>query len=253
MKLFRLFQKATILSLCIPFSFAAQAEERINPFPEKMGEAIAFYASFDNDTTDADLSPAQNQDTGIPREGSTFVEGVYGKAFLPEGKRVPTYSRSGLSFETPGAALIWVSPRAWDRGEPEQYVFFLRMLGTRGQLMLAKSNQQGATDRLYAYAQGGGLPEGSSVTAGNTSNWVDDEWHLLAVNWGVDSIEFSVDGENSNFMNVPDLKDFGEIVHISVGNGESKIRQVAYDELMTFNRPLTQEEILEIYAQGAAQ
>jgi len=246
---------AALGGLLLTLAMPLMASDSANPALSSLGTSILFHASFDNESTDADLSPGTPTDTGQEKELNRFVDGVYGKAFFPKGRRSPLYSlrKTGLALGVPGAALIWVSPQEWQRDLPEEYVFFLRLGASDGQLLLAKSNQQGRTDRLYAFAKGAGDERGDSVSAGDTSHWQDDEWHLLAVNWATDWIAISVDGGPFTQLSVPKLASFGELEWISIGNGEVPGRRVAYDEVILLDRPLEQEEVEALFQAGGAR
>lgn len=240
-----------LASLVILPAGMARAEDKPNPAPERFQEALVFYLSFDGESTAPDLSAVNiRDDSATPEaEEAVFAPGVFGKAYLPSGKRTPSYnmSASGISFERPGSAAFWVSPKAWDRGEPESYCFFLTVHAQRGQVMAAKSNQQGNSDFLYAHAQRG-QGKGDSARAGSTQSWNDDEWHLLVLNWGTDSLSFSVDGRDFVHLSVPDLKEYGEWQRLFLPSLSS--RNVAMDEVMVFDRPLELEEITQLYTEG---
>lgn len=230
------------------------AAEKGNPVPNEMQGSILFYVSFDQETTAADLSNGDGKDSDANiKEPTTFIPGVYGKAYLPSGKRRPIYGfkDSGITFEKPGSIALWVSPHQWDRDQAESYNFFLVIASEAGQVMIAKTNQQGRGDRLYAHASGGGNSKGTSASCGNTSDWQEGEWHLFVLNWGVDSLEISVDGKDPNRLNVPELKNYGGWVRATL-TGYSASRNVALDELMIFDRPLSSQEVSKIYENGIA-
>jgi len=246
---------ASLLRVGISFlllSASALASGDSNPAVETLGDSLLFHVSFDHETINADLSPAAPEDQSPDgNKGCRFINGVYGQAFFPAEKRIPRYilKKSGIAIGNPGAVLVWVSPQDWDRSQPESYVFFLRINAAQGQLMLAKSNLQGRSDRLYAFAKGGG-DKGVSIGSGSTSGWSDGEWHLLAVNWGADWVAISVDGSPFSQKEVPELKNFGEIEWILLGNGNGGSRNIAYDEVMILDRSLSHEEVDQLYQSG---
>jgi len=247
----RLFSMVFSVIALAPFE-GLWAEGEANPQVEKLGSAVLLYVNFDNETTDAEMATVEGKDQAPLKGNHKFVKGVYGKGFVPGEKGLPQYvlKESGITFGNPGGAFIWVSPQGWDREKPEEYVFFLRFNAENGQIILAKSNMQGRSDRLYVYAKGGNSEKGASVSAGSTEEWLNDEWHLLAVNWGSDWVAISVDGKEFVQLEVPELQNYGALERVILGSVPVPHRAVVYDEFVLLSRPLSNDEILEIYNSG---
>jgi hypothetical protein len=101
-------------------------------------------------------------------------------------------------------------------------------------------------EKIYAYAKADG--KSIVLAAGNSLGWKNDQWHLLVVSWRPDSIDFSIDG------NPVKNQHFASWATASGKPGTLRITQASpaqpwlTDEVIVLNRPLTQEEIEEMWS-----
>lgn len=234
-----------------PVTSAAPAP---NPALAKFGEAITFYASFDQSAT-ADLSNGDGQSVDVASP-IKLQPGLRGQAFLAGqgGQRFFYQNKDNLDLTKPGAVAVWISPQQWQR-DPEKIPTFPIFSATGyGQwLLLARMGNKVNEEVLYAYNKAG--DNEVTVTSGNSLNWKDGEWHLLVCNWRDDSIAFSLDGAAPHRVSAPwRAQATGEPGKFYVGTENNYsdptiLQRYLVDELMVFNRPLTTDEIIWLYTQ----
>ena len=237
---------------------AAAAGLPLNPVLEKFSDSIKFYLSFNHLPLMATLSTGAGAPASV-RGPTTLKPGLYGRALLVAPKTTITYHAQGnVNLSQPGAMAVWVSPYRWQHLKKHVPFLFFLMISDHGRiLVLARMGAAPNHQVLYAYAGVGNKVFSDVIYSASSLHWKTGQWHLLAVNWGADSIAFSVDGKTWQKMNVA-------ATGFARAKGTPGVLQVApfgcpvqqqclLDELLVFNRPLSVKEIKWIYHQGREQ
>jgi hypothetical protein len=218
-----------------------------NPALDKFGADITFYASFDH-VASADLS---NGD-GAARDPKAEIElkpGLWGQAFLSGQKNSVYNAAQNIDLSKPGAIAVWISPFEWKRDPAKiPYLFFLNIIDHGRQLMLARMGDPRNKEAIYAYGKAGNT--GKSVKAGNSLQWKNGEWHLLAANWRGSDFEFSLDGGALQRQDMPAFENAsGKPGQIFAGSKGDPDQQYLMDELMVLDRPFSPDEIQWMWRQ----
>ena len=171
-----------------------------------------------------------------------YVPGKAGKA-LADGTVV--FPGEGNLDGRAGAAALWVEMSRSGLTPKDEGAFSPLALELQESAYRICKMHDGS---LFSYFQEGGGGPGKITKTVHTwvssKNWKKGEWHLLALAWSPGSIRMSVDGRpfvaNNTMPGIADKA--ARITVIAAAPQEAKVA-VAIDELMIFNRPLSNDEI----------
>jgi hypothetical protein len=184
--------------------------------------------------------PMAAQATKIPGVG--FGEGIIGKGVvvgnLP-GYEVPvlTYSPKRNLFSYSGMICFWMRPVDWDSADGSSHVLF--QVTGRDEYVVMEKIETGKTILTLKigdkeYEMGMWKPV-----------WKAGEWHHIAIGWQVGVAQLYVDGELKDLVMGSGVQFPRRMEHFSLGwSGESS---TAFDELVIFTRPLSEEELRLVY------
>ena len=215
----------------------------------KFDRNLTFYAAFDG-TPNASMSNGSYEPTA--QKDIKYSPGKSGEA-LSNGTAVFPGQENLDSLA--GTAILWVEIyRPAQVAEDEGY-FFPLMMGINddakksyGTFIIGKMHNS----LIYSYFQEGAGGPGNITKLVHpyvgSLGWKKGEWHLLAFAWKPGCIQLSIDGQpfvkNSTMPPIA-----GKATHITVTalSPEEAKAAVAVDEVMVFNRPLSDEEISWIW------
>ncbi len=152
-----------------------------------------------------------------------------------------------------GTAILWVEIYRTNPSAKNETAFFpldIRIYDDKrksaAMFRIGKMDSKNNA-RIYSYFQEGGGGVGCTVRTvycGNSLNWEKSKWHLLAFAWNPGCIQMSLDGQpfvKDNAMPLISGKAV-QIIIAAVSPQKAKAA-VSVDEVMVFNRPLSDDEI----------
>lgn len=224
-------------AISVPLS----GSDAVDKVVKKFGNDLLFYAGFDGNT---DASVAAGKTEAVLKKDPEFASGKIGEC-LSSG--MVRFDGSLNLTSTAGSIAFWMqlSRPAGRMSKEEGYSTPLIATISEGELIVAKMDY--ANNALaYCYLQGN--PAGTIIATGpKTNSWKKGQWHLMVIAWKPGSLQISVDGasfiSNTKF---PTLS-ADDPSRIDISAGTDKNCYVLVDELMTFNRPLTDEEVTFIW------
>jgi len=229
-------------------AFAADA---VNPAIERFNLAITFYASFDGHG-EADMSIGDGKPYGNAQD-LQYAKGIYGQALAVRNNTLIYHATDNIDLSKSGSLIMWISPADdWTDADAPVQLGFATIHHQGETLLLArqggKSNRQ-ALMAIFA-PKLMDIQTRALTKNGNTTSWKKGEWHLLVVNWSKDSVELSVDG--NTFIKVtstsPAIPSDDKRTDISVAGNSTEKSPYLIDELMILNRPLTNDEVSELFS-----
>lgn len=252
-------RRAGLLAMALAVHLGAQsplseAGPNDRPVQKRFNWAITFYLSFDK-TPRADLAGGSPDPLSVAGDAQ-FHPGLHGRAMaLTDATKPGTYVVVGyptldnVDVTKPGSLAVWLRPHHWDRGVKAEYFWPVKIMSSGVQLMFGRMGGQ-PNEPIYLWAKVGDTKD-VCLIAGDTRDWKEGEWHLWVMNWRSQSIEFSVDGGPCQRQDLPaKINAEGDRTgQIYLGQGGASCRYLL-DELMVLDRPLANEEIQRIYAEG---
>lgn len=249
--------------MCLVFSRPAWAEP---PDPASavppgsaatfLGDWICFYAGFDQATVHPDLA-AGDAEPRLLYGSLQFEAGILGHSLRvgAGGAEVGFATPRNLELAKPGALSMWVMPRTWkDTGSA--YLPLIRIFGA-GQAVFVierdvRSAGEGERDRIITGPSG--LSGGRQVLMFRPlpGRWRNGEWHLLALDWDAMGFALSIDGAPF----VREAAPGGTLPHTFQANaspqgfviGNRGQEATLMDELVVYQRPLTDEEAVQLFS-----
>ncbi len=222
----------------------------LSPVLLRFSDNITFYHNLDNGTV-ANMAGVESKPFGV--EGKTSFETTEeGKDSL-SGGALKFHAEGNLDLVRQGTLIFWIRPFKWVRSDNEPNFYPLFVYARNGYIMLGRQGkivEKGVAKRhdmifLYAYGKGNKII-GRVLYHGATTAW-KDEWHMIALTWQTGRIGISIDGSPASTtileheMGEASWFQFGSAYPLAEGS------RILMDELMIFNRNLTDEEIDWIY------
>jgi hypothetical protein len=228
---------------------AADAPFERNSVIGQLNTAITFYASFDGQPI-ADMSVGRGAPTGN-LNALEWIGGKRHRALRAKSNAIIYEAAGNINFENAGALAVWVAlGERVDSAAPVQLGFAtIRHRGSS--LALARQGGIKNGESLMAIV-GSNINTSTTralVLSGSSKTWQPGEWHLLAMNWGSDYVELSLDGElfKRTTVNFPLFHHTDENGVMNFAGNGGAASPYDFDELFIFNRPLTAAEAALIY------
>lgn len=216
-----------------------------NPAIRRFDSAITFYLNFTNPAMGALMSAGAGLPVGINGKVE-LMRGIDGQALLLKNrpgqtwKKIIYQARGNLNLAKPGALAVWVMDYHWTK--PGLWHYFLTGRDGGRFFMLAPT---------AVYMQGAG-PKGANVVADWGMHWKTGQWHLLVLNWRMQSFALSLDGKPWGSTYEASLAGAkGPPGNLCIVRG-SPAEKCAISDLMIFNRNLSMDEIRWLYHCGMA-
>ncbi len=221
---------------------AGNSEARRDDFLRRFSAELLFYADFE----EADALAAAGAEKPVRQSDDVqFGPGYYGQG-LKNGKI--RYTAENNLDPSAGAVLFWMRVERPDgKVDPKEPNFWpLYIEFAQGQLLAGKMDAYNGAP-IYAYLQGHpAVPLVLVNTYKSTKAWKSDDWHLIVVCWQPGELKLSLDGQPFiKDVKAPPLTGVPAAIEIRAANLPSF--QVAVDELIILNRPLTDKELEDIW------
>ncbi|HJN13993.1 MAG TPA: DUF6067 family protein, partial [Armatimonadota bacterium] len=227
---------------------------------DRIKQSLTFHASFDEGADAAFAKGEAAVALTVPDGGELgFVEGLAGQALLSGRERASVqYENEGNFNATEGTLSMWVRPDAWkpdDQGD-FSHAFFVNGRPTDGYfgVQMARFNLNHPHLQCYMIQYPYRQPAHISVT-GEVRIWKPDEWHWIVMTWRADELTLYVDGleKGRRALDPPLSARDVTRTHFSVGRAGGE-DQTAIDEVMLFDRCLTQPELRvgKLFCQSSA-
>ncbi|MCC6581688.1 MAG: LamG domain-containing protein [Phycisphaeraceae bacterium] len=226
---------------------------------------VLFYAPFDG-TTQATIAKGGGEIT-VPTT-ATFVEGREGQAVLVGGKGSElTYPTPGNLNPDSGALSMWIKPVGW--GKDDTFIrFYFRLHDDRE----AGKNDSGSFLWLYkffayqanwlvqldSYRRSFHLVRPASSDGGGKVKFVlaDGQWGHLLATWSGSQMALYANGQLVGTAYVPTPNLVNQAQKFFVIGGQNRkdegTQDLAIDDVMILNRPVTPGEAKAIYEKGLA-
>ncbi|MBR2723730.1 MAG: hypothetical protein IKB77_05290 [Lentisphaeria bacterium] len=241
--------KKTILFLLLAVSFILAAEEQIY-YPE-FEDSVSFYASFDRQTPNADMSRGEEKPANIIGK-LNFTDGIRGKAMLcgKDGARVRYLRRDNITFNRPGTLVFFYKGINWHT-PLKQGLFLTGIESSKGFFGLQIPAWTPTTCPCkmplhVMFLYGKKIPR-KTISAPISDGKGCDKWHMLAFSWSPGQLRVNADNRPGKTFNIAfDMTDADFPLNVfSIG---SHIHwQYLLDEFTVYNRRLSDSEILQIY------
>lgn len=255
-----------------PLCLAADAPLRqddaapaVNPGIERVNAAVVFYVSFEHGA-DADMALGDAKCIAgekLPR----FAEGRFGRALLlgSGAGNLKYQGKANLDFQHPGAFSFWIAPKRWIRREESSFRPLLRFITIpgrkRGSFIVQRQGFKPPRDDLL-WAGFAAFPEKVDhvwCADYGTLKWKDGEWHFIAVNWDRRGLELSVDGTpfrrkdlpvpmDQEYLFAQEEESIFSLGYARASGGGEDGEETLLDEFVIYRRPLSNEEVNDIYA-----
>jgi len=222
------------------------------PDLDNLRDALTFHLSFDSATFTPDLAAGDRYAPTLHRAAGDsapeFAPGVSGQA-LVLGTGAGLFPSAGnLPLERCGAVALWVKPLAWQRPNGGNSVF---LMTADSLFYLQRQGPQCAADGKVTRHEGVQYlaksgREDRTYTCLMVSPWENGRWHLLVANWSWPQMQLSIDGGPFAVQALPARPAAGSFGSFIVGasGGDRGL----LDEVMTFSRPLSLDEIGLLHA-----
>jgi len=208
---------------------------------------LTFFAPFDGSLQPAVARGDPNPLTGAKKP--MFTEGVIGKALIAGDPGVlPSYAVKGNINYRQGSLALWLKPLNWSAGDAQQHIY-MRIPGR----WLFYHYWEGGTTCFY-------WMRGSRILWG-VSGYISPrtgQWNHYAITW--DSGKCTIYHNGKYYAHRNDMPDNilpwdqPETNRFSIADNawtKGGNNRTAFDELMIFNRPLSDVEIMSIYRRGS--
>ncbi|NLC58901.1 MAG: LamG domain-containing protein, partial [Armatimonadetes bacterium] len=217
---------------------------------------LLFHASFDTLTTNADVAQGDPRSSLAVGLDLRSAEGIKGTGLrLERGERC-SYSIPGNLDTRQGTFSIWVKPLNWD-GHSGKFRHFLAVTGQPGYVMLLYLYPIGDEAVIQYINLNAGTPEEATWSAGAPVEILQlRQWTHLVSTWDSQAVRVYANGKRVGEGRVaaplPKLTQ-GEFTICPIDfwqNAEwgDPEEQTLCDEVRVFDRALTDEEVLDLYA-----
>lgn len=221
--------------------------------PEPAG--LLFHASFDSRTADADWAQGDGRSRLDVAPDRVWPEGVKGYGLLQQPGERCGYPLAGNLDTRQGTFSIWIKPLNWD-GDRGQFRHFL-VVQKWPEYSLYTYLYPIADKALFQYLQlDAGSPKSATWRAGTGVEVLQrNRWIHLASTWDSQAVRLYVNGRRAGegLVSRPlPLLDTGEFLICPIEFWQNQWsdphEQTVCDEVRIFDHPLSDEEILDLYA-----
>lgn len=220
-------------------------------------EGLIFHASFDRLLATADVAGGEPTSTFTASLELRGAEGVRGAGLLQQPGERCSYPIAGNLDTSQGSFSIWVKPLNWD-GHSGKFRHFLVATPADGHVMLLYLYPIG-DEAVFNYIRvGAGTPENATWRAGAPVDFLKrGEWTHLVSTWDAAQVRLYANGrrvgdglvarplpkvETGTFTICP-------IDYWRHPNWGDPDEQTICDEVRVFDRALSDEEVLDLYAE----
>ncbi|MDD3954162.1 MAG: hypothetical protein PHY82_09640 [Lentisphaeria bacterium] len=238
-----------IIALITAAFFNAMARDIVNPVIEKFGGPLLFHVHFDDEACLPAVA-ASEQSVQSEFKDARFVPGLLGKALYIG--RVVYKARDNLDLSRPGTLLLWIAPHQWKKVEIEPYLFpFIAGTGDT-KIILGRQKAPWGKTRLFVNVETAERKDWVNTGIDNTGSgrdWINGEWHMIAVTWTPESVGISVDGSpvQEKTLKKPLAKGTSEWMTLTCQLDDRGSSQILLDEFSILNRKLANDELKALY------
>lgn len=235
------------LALAIPL-FAAFAQ--VNPVMEKYADSISFYVNFDDDTVNPAMAGGEKI-LKMPPKDTGFAPGLFGKG-LRFG-RASYHCPGNMDFSKPGTLVYWMSPAAdWPAEGKYPYLFpLIAFPGGGSKIVQGRQNGDYGKTRVYVNVETPDRKDwiSNGISGGSGPEWTKGSWHMITFTWTPQSVGISIDGKpvHETTLKHPLANSEGDWFMFTTQFKDEGEHQTMIDEIMIFNRKLTDEELKNLY------
>ena len=220
-------------------------------------QRLLFHVSFDNKTADADFAAGDGRSALKLDTARQFVQGIRGMGLQQQRGDRCTYPIPRNFDSTQGTFSIWVKPLNWD-GNVDRFRHFLVVPHSPQYTMLAYLYPVGDRNVANYIRVNAKTPDDATWRAGAPVDMFKlGEWTHLATTWGPKELRLYANGRRVGqglvASPLPKLEAGTFVIcpvefwrHARWGDPDE---QTICDEARIFGRALTDEEILDLYAQ----
>ena len=217
---------------------------------------LTFYVSFDKLTTDADFAKGDPHSTLTANLELRSAEGVRGAGLLQHKGERCSYPIDGNLDTSQGTFSIWVKPLSWE-GHSGKFRHFLTVVAGPTYRQLVYLYPVG-DEAVFNYIQvNAGTPEEATWRGGAPVDILQrKEWTHLAATWDAHAVRLYANGKRvgEGLVAAPLPKitagDF-TLCPVDYWNNAQwgdPDEQTICDEVRVFDRALTDDEVLDLYA-----
>lgn len=261
-----------VTSACTAATTSPACKEA-NGFKENLDSSVLIKMEFDGTLSISGI-PEKKISVEVIGKKPIYIAGISGKALVVRNRNpiqgICLHLPDGFP-KTTGSVSLWVCPLDWSVKDKYHHMFL------SGDFQKPQQNAKKMEEKkttftpfsLYKYAQPHGLgvywycrrdikgnPSGLNHPSSAMGNWKRRSWHHIVMTWDkgqaddqTDSyMALYVDGARSDFRN-PASFDFADAVDLFLGAASGGPGQTAVDELILYNRPLSDSEVGALFAE----
>ena len=224
-------------------------------------EGLTFHVSFDKLHANADFSKGDGASKLTASLELRSTEGIKGSGLLQQPGERCTYDIEGNLDTSQGTYSVWVKPLNWE-GHSQKFRHFLTVVAGPAYRMLAYLYPIGDEAVMNYLQLNSGTPQEAIFRAGTPVDILKrGEWTHLVTTWGDGELRVYANGKR-----VGEGLTAGELPKLT--EGTFTVCPVEYwkhekwsdpqertlcDEVRLFSRPLTDDEVLDLYAAEAPE
>lgn len=232
----------TLASLCFACSlFAVSAADPV-ALSDLFPDDVVLHIPFDDDQGRVAIMDGE---VSVKSKNPEFTDkGVSGKG-LSAGSISYNVKFSNCGFGTDATLVFWFALAQDDIKMDDRTVIPLIINGAQVKMIVARQGWGPGKCNLYNYFY---LPEKKKVMSrifgiSSVKQWKPGEWHMIASTWTSNTLAISVDGETPRQIMLS--KPIPHEMHRITVQAEKGAFMV--DELMVFDRKLSQEELKKLH------
>lgn len=219
-------------------------------------EGLLFHASFDHMTTRADFAAGDPTCTLDAHLDFRSAEGVVGNGLMQEPGERCSYQLPGNLDTSRGSFSIWVKPLSWD-GRTKKFRHFLAVSGVPGYRMLLYLYPVGAPHIANFIELSPKTPDEAIWRAGGPVDvLVRDQWTHLVSTWDEHEVKLYANGKRigQGLVGRPIPKAETGVFTICPiefwkhPQWSDPDEKTICDEVRVFDHPLSDDEVLDLYA-----
>ena len=235
--------------ICLLTSYALSGQ--INPAVQLFEDDLVFYVSFD-DGKGAPLIMDGNIKF-IPSAKKTLIDGVSGKA-LKSGRLQYRFDFKNTTFNQNTTFVYWMALTGDSLLMDKKTINPIILQGKGASLLMQRQGWSKNANIMAVLA----IPKKKGplvriFNAASPRNWKKYEWHMVAVSWDLNKLCISIDGKS--YAQSVLQSSLSAYYNDSSGKINSMIVApvadvAAIDEIMIFNRILSQDELQRLYSKS---
>ena len=190
-----------------------------------------------------------------PKSQQYVYDGRGGLAWKAGKSGVFQYTAPTPLAKGTGSLSFWIAPDNWlsrKQVTARGYLVFINAKLTKGAFIVERQGFDGKRRDYLLTLLNKVMSPMPLVVSGSTENWENGKWHLVAVNWDEKGFSVSVDGNKfhrTKYSRSLTAADFSGKLFFALGGGSAQESSLI-DEFCIYRRPLTPEEVQQIYKNG---